>query len=360
MYSEGPAAGTTSVLLATGASVNLVLEPIYSSAVWGAGWYNAASSAHYADAAIRYEGTVDVEMQLGAHGVIWDFLAKWIIQSRAYPRSLDISPDGARIYQYRTSSTYGTNYDRYGAWCTTAGFSTSAGSFLTASLGVVALFRSEYDPTGGAHAYSDYSYILQKKGVIGSDCSILSTTNPLNPSGSNVDPIPFWRTQAQLLRGAYSAPFSGGFLPQSDTQTVEWSVDVTNNGLWLYTCNGERLPVAFLQGPMDVSGTVVLFNQGGVFDPILGPTGTEGTITTPYLYAENTWFRVTINKGAVGGNVYIEVPAAVVEADDYSITALDAVTNRSFTVKGLGGRCTNNIAMPPCILSDSSGAYIAP
>ena len=55
MYSEGPATGTTSVLLATGASVNLVLEPIYSSAVWGAGWYNAASSAHYADAAIRYE-----------------------------------------------------------------------------------------------------------------------------------------------------------------------------------------------------------------------------------------------------------------------------------------------------------------
>jgi len=363
MYSEGPAAGTTSVLLATGASVNLVLEPIYSSAVWGAGWYNAATSAHYADAAIRYEGTVDVEMQLGANQVIWEYLMRWIVHSRAYPRSIDISPDGARVYQYRTSGAYASVFDLYGAWCTSAGFSTSEGSFLTASLGVVSLFRNEVDPGGSGHNYSAYSYILQKKGVIGSSCNVLNTTNPLNPSGSNVDPIPFWRTQAQLLRGSYTTPFTGGTVPQSGTQTVEWNTDITNNSIWLYVCSGSRLPVALLQGPMDVSGTVVLYNEGGVFDPILGPTGTEGTITTPYLYAENTWFRVTINRGAIGGNVYIEVPAAVVEGDDYSIAGLDAVTNRSFNIKGLGGRCSAvgaGHALPPCIISDGSGAYVGP
>jgi hypothetical protein len=45
-YTQGPAAGTEIVILTTGASVNLVLEPIYSTAVWGAGWYNAADTAH--------------------------------------------------------------------------------------------------------------------------------------------------------------------------------------------------------------------------------------------------------------------------------------------------------------------------
>jgi hypothetical protein len=359
MYSEGPATGTTSVLLATGASVNLVLEPIYSSAVWGAGWYNAASSAHYADAAIRYEGTVDVEMQIGAAGVIWDFLQDWIVGGRAYPKSLDISPDGARVYQYQTSSTYGTNYDLYGAWNTSAGFSTSEGSFLTASLGVVALFRNEVDPAGGS-SYSDYTYIKQKTGVIASDCTILGTTNPLNPSGTNVNPIPFWRTNAQLLRGAYvsAAPFTGGALPQAGTQTVEWSVDVTQNSIWLYVCSGSRLPIALLQGPMDVTGTVLLYNTDGVFDPILGPTGT-GTLTSPYMYAENTWFQATIATGT--GDVYMQVPAAVIEADDYSIAGLDAVTNRSFSIKGLGGRCgPSSMTIPPFIMSDSSGAFVAP
>jgi len=370
MYATGGVPPTDpSVLLATAAGVNLVLEPIYSSAVWGAGWYNAAMSAHYADAALRYEGTVDVEMQLGASGVIWDYLAKWIGSERAYPRSLDISPDGARVYQYRTSGAYAAKYDLYGAWNSTAGFSTSAGSFLTASLGVIALFRDEFDPTGVANNYSNYTYILQKKGVIASNCSVLSTTNPLNPGGANVNPIPFWRTNAQLLTGTWggtiaAAPFgkSGFTLPQADTQTVEWSLDVAQGSIWLYVCSGSRLPVALLQGPMEATGNVVLYNPEGVFDPILGPNNT-GTITSPYSYAENTIFQVDIADGA-GGYVHLLIPAAVIESDEYGIAGLDAVTNRTFGIKGLGGRCVNSGgytgSLPPAIISDHLGAYIAP
>ena len=342
--------------MATGASVNLVLEPIYSEAVWGAGWYNAARTAHYADAAIRFEGTTDIELQLGSGGALWDFLAKWVVNERAYPKSLDISPDGARVYLYRTTGAYLANYDNNGAWNTSCGLSTSAGSFVTASLGVVALNRQEQDPAGGTN-FSSYSYINQKTGVIAGDCSVLASTNPLNPSGNNVDPIPFWRTQAQLLKGTYSAPFTGGSIPQTGTETVEWSIDIAQNQVILYVCNGSRLPKAFLQGPIDVTGSVVLYNVAGVFDPILGPT-LSGTLTTPYLYAQNTWFRITINHQT--GSVYIEVPAAVVESDDYSITSMDAVTNRTFSIKGLGGRCYGSVTLPPCIFSDSTGAFIAP
>lgn len=353
-YTSGPATGPL-VVLATGASVNLVLEPIYSTSVWGAGWYNAATTAHYADNAIRFEGSVDFELQGGDD--IWDLMGNWIINDRAYPRSVDISPDGARVYEYHTTGAYNANYDLNGMWNTSAGFSTSEGSFVTVSAGAIALDRAEDTPTGGG-TFSDFSYINQKTGVITGDCTVFDDTNPLNPSGTNVNPIPYWRTDAQLLRGAYASPFTGGAVPQSGLETVEWSVDLTQNHVVLYTCNGTRLPTALLQGPIDVTGNLVLYNEDGVFDPIFGPTGT-GNLTAPYLYAENTWFRVTIARGA-DPDVYIELPAVVAEADDYSITDQGSVTNRGFSIKGLGGRCNGSVTMPPMIMSDSSGNFVNP
>ena len=363
-YASGPA-NTPVILLATGASVNLVLEPIYSSSVWGAGWYNAGV-AHYADAAIRYEGTVDFEVQ--GNDNVWDFLEKWISNERAYSRSLDISPDGARVYQYRTTGAYGANYGTDGAWNTSASFSTSEGSFVTCSAGVVAFVRSEVDPAGGLN-YSNYSYIKQKQGVIASSCALLATTNPLNPATvppntDNVNPIPFWKTNAVLCRdiAGYSGPFDNTKSADSTgaLETVEWSIDVSQNNVILYTCNGQRLPTAFLQGPQDATASVILYSPNGVFDPILGPSGT-GTLTTPYMYAQISWFVVEISKDAAGTQyLYLELPAVVVESDDYSIPGPDAVVNRTFSLKGLAGRCNSDITMPPFIMSTSGGVFDPP
>lgn len=350
------------MILTTGSSVNLVLEPIYSSAVWGAGWYNAAETAHYADAAIRYEGSIDLELQ-GGDG-IWDFFKDWVVKYRAYPRSLDISPDGARVYHYQTTGAYNANYDNYGAWCSELGMNTSEGSFVTASAGVMAIFRTQTDPAGGSN-YSNYSYINQVKGVIASSCSDLNTTNPLNPGGTNVNPIPFWRTNAQLLRDAsYPGIFQPGTSPQTGLYTVEWSITISNNPVVLYVCSGSRLPIAVLQGPMSVSADVTLYNTAGVFDPVVGPTGSEGSLTSPYMFAENTRFLVTISRGA-DPDVYIEVPACVIESDTYDIPGADAVTNRSFSIKGLGGRCedaggTTGDVLPPGVISKSDGTYDGP
>jgi len=345
------------VVLATGASVNLVLEPIYSQAVWGAGWYNAASAAHYADNAVRYEGNIDLELQMGAAGAFWNFLHQFIVTARAYPRSLEISPDGAHVYKYLTTGAYDANYDTNGAWCRSANFSTSEGSFITCSLGIVSIFRTEKDPTGSGNNYSAYSYINQVNGVIASNCTLLSVTNPLNPSGNNVDPIPYWRSNAQLGVGSYPGPFGTVVLPQAGTETVDWSIDISNNEKVLYTCSGSRLPRAVLMGPMDVGGNVTLYHPAGVFDPILGPAGT-GTLTSPYARAENTWFQVAINYGA--GTTYIEIPAVVIEGDDYSIQGADSITNRAFTLKGLGGRCDTTTTLPPCIISDYAGVLPTP
>jgi hypothetical protein len=233
---------------------------------------------------------------------------------------------------------------------------------VTCSAGVVAFRRSEVDPAGGTN-FTNYSYIKQKQGVIGQSCSLLATTNPLNPStlvagaADNINPIPFWKTHAVLNKGTYTAPFDITQPADTGLETVEWSLDVSQNNVILYTCNGQRLPTAFLQGPMDATGSVILYNPTGVFDPIIGPSGT-GTLTTPYLYAETSWFVVEISRGS--GNVYLELPAIVVESDDYSIPGADSVVNRTFSMKGLAGRCNSAVTLPPFIMSNSSGAFVAP
>jgi hypothetical protein len=54
--------------------------------------------------------------------------------------------------------------------------------------------------------------------------------------------------------------------------------------------------------------------------------------------------------------VYIEVPAAVVESDDYSIRGQNDVTNRAFGIKGLGGRCDSSTVLAPCVISNYAGS----
>ena len=348
------------LMLTTGSSVNYVIEPIFSNTVWGAGWYNAPVQAHYADGAIRFEGGIDIEVNYGVGGAVWDFLTDWAINERAYPRSIDISPDGVRVHHYWASGAYGVNYDDQGMWCDGMSLSVSEGSFMTASLTCKALDRSETDPGGGTDMStgSAYRYIKNKQGFGYTTLAEFTNTGPLNPGGANINPIPFWRTNAQLLRGTYTTPFVGGSLPQSGLETVEWSADLTNNSVVLYTANGTRLATALLMGAIDATGSLTLYNEGSVFDPITGPTGTEGTLTSPYMYGQNTWFRVTI--ATTGPNLYIELPAVVITADDFGVKGQNDVTNRGFTIQGLGGRTYSTYILPPMLMSDSSGNFVAP
>jgi len=345
------------LLLATGASVNLTLEPIYSSAVWGAGWYNAPTTAHYADGALRYEGSIDIEMQ--GTNELWNFIRDWGIEYRAFPASCEISPDGRRVYAFHTAGDYtipGTHdvnsFTNNGMYCSSLGFSTNEGSFVTCSLGAVGLHR--------VMSNIGEVYIDQREGL--TDCNTLYTTYPLNPSSANISPIPFWRTLANLYdlgTPAYPTypaytPFVSGTPFQSDIETVEWSVDLANNQVVLYTCDGTREATAVLMGAIDATGSVTMYSPSGVFDPILGPTGVEGTEDNPYQYAQRTCFRVEIQRSPASVNpVYLEMPACLIESDDYGIKGQSDVTSRGFSLKGLGGRCSGGAILPPLLMSQA-------
>jgi len=365
-------------LLIESSSINLVLEPIYSEAIWGAGWYNAATNVNYADNAVRYEGSLDFQLQASAN--IWNLIRDWVIEYRAYSRAARITPDASWVYYYgpsqNTTADYndhgtGTGSDivvnqgrgRMGLWNQGMSLTTSAGSFVTGSLNSVGLFRQVFGP-GNTNPYGvswadpfqqanpdfrtftspgEASYIDDRFGISGPN-------NPLNPvhpeynNQPNFDPIPYWRTRAYLKRygGVTWDPIT---IQGIETETVEWSIDQTNNTQVLYTCRGVRGASAVLQGSIDATGSVTLYHPYGLVDPIFGDGSGAYDEFTPYLTAENTEFTAEIVGTGAGSGDYLTIalPAVVVESDDYGIRGQNDVTNRTYGMKGLGGRLLANL-----------------
>jgi hypothetical protein len=208
-------------LLTSSSSINMQLEPIYSAAVWGAGWYNAASTVNYADNVIRFEGGIDFELQASRNA--WNLIRDWAIESRGYSRAARITPDGSWIYDYTlvdgsiaqnptapltystTSATPLLDTGRKGLWSSGLSMTTNVGAFVTCTMNCMALDRYVFGP-GDPAAFlgtivdpnltavtqpGGVSYILDKFGL-------QNPNNPLNPSGNNYDPIPYWRTEAYV------------------------------------------------------------------------------------------------------------------------------------------------------------------
>lgn len=333
--------GNGRLLLCTASSVNLEIEPIYSNAVYGAGWYNAPSKAHYADSALSYAGGLSFDFQ--ASSDVWNFIRDWAIEERAWPRSLSISPDGQNIYQYFVSDNsdnalpygpgIGAVFNNKGAWCSSLSLTTSQGSAVQATANVMAIFRTI--GAGGTN------YIDNRTGFILGTGSNVTTLRPLNPGQANIDPIPFWKTNANLyvVANDYN-PLAGTPTPTQAVQTsgnttpetIQWSVDLTNNTLKLYTMNGTRFPSAVLQGAIDATGSVELFDSAfGVYDPV-----------TTGRTAENTMFRVRIRTNAESAMtptyVYVDMPAVVINSDDFGLKGQSDPVTRTFSLQGLGLR----------------------
>lgn len=375
-------------LLIEGSSINMILEPIYSEAIWGAGWYNAATNVNYADNAIRYEGGLDFQLQASAN--IWNLVRDWAIEYRAFSRAARITPDASWVYYYGPSqgnsgnarNDYndqgdGTSPDivlnqgrgRMGLWCQGMSLSTSVPNFVAGSLNCVALFRQAFgpaesspygtswdapfqtqDPDLSVAPYdepAEVSYVDDRFGLSGPN-------QPLNPAHPeyfnqpNFDPIPYWRTIAYIRRNpSGDTPIGWANLTVQGlaTETVEWSVDLTNNTQVLYTCRGVRGASAVLQGSIDATGSVTLYNPYGLPDPVFGDGSGAYDEFNPYLVAQNTEFVIQIVGTGASSATYLTIalPAVVVEGDDYGIRGQNDVTNRTYTIKGIGGRLLANL-----------------
>jgi len=172
-------------LLTNSTGLNRQVNPLQSTGVWGAGWYNAATTTNYADSQQHFEGGISFELQ--AQSGVWNVFRDWCVEQRVYPKSARISPNGIVRYDYLASDD-----PRNGLWLSQASFTIAHDQLIGVQATGVALRREEVVVGGGN--YRD----LRDQGF--------RPTAPLNPAPFNRNPIAGWIAAAEIT-WPNSAPF---------------------------------------------------------------------------------------------------------------------------------------------------------
>lgn len=117
----GDSLENATAVLATGGNINVEQTPIFSSGVWGAGWYNAAEQVAYAPNFITLSGSVSFELTSGS---AFEKLQEFGFEDRANPEGFAfyILPNGTAGYKGN-------------AWCESMSFSASQDAIVTGDFG---------------------------------------------------------------------------------------------------------------------------------------------------------------------------------------------------------------------------------
>jgi hypothetical protein len=294
-------------LLANSSGLNRVVEPLRSQAVWGAGWYNAATVTNYADNQQSFEGSVQFELQ--GNTTIWNLIRDWLIERRVFAKTLEISPNGLTKQLYEQTNSDAAS----GCWMKSAAFSVDPDSLISINASLVALKRVE------SQVASDYKAIVNGPGL---------PSNPLNPSPHNRNPFPGWSAKATITWPGAPAFYS----PSNPTGMVlqKADFDINNNTVIIRGCTGESNPVMVLQGTMSVGGSMTLWRDGPIPDP----------------YASGTPFTasgasIQLDFGSTSP-LSIQVTHVLLTSDAFDLSGQNSPTVRVFGFEGLG-----NGLLPP-------------
>ena len=209
-------------ILATGGSMALNTEPMFSTGVWGAGWYNAANQVAYAFNVVTVSGDISFELLAG------DVLTKikdFAFDNRAIDAGtpLKVLPNG--------SGGFTGN-----AWCSGCSFDASEGSVVTGS------FEYASDQTDG-----------------------FSTTPPLSgaaaKAGVGTAPTP--------ADGLY--PYWGTGMSHIPAGVTNWSASYSSEVNFLTVCDSKGavppVPDFIMVGGMDADGSFTVFGLSDEVNP---------------------------------------------------------------------------------------------
>jgi hypothetical protein len=292
---------TDKFLLCNSTGLNRQVNPLESRAVWGAGWYNAASVTNYADSQQHFEGAINFELQGDAE--LWDLIRDWLVEQRAFAKSCIISPNGIISYEYTKDDAD----PRSGVWMRQCSINIDNNALITMAATCIGLKRTEII-TGS-------SYITMRTGVG-------APTAPMNPAPRNRNPIPGWNAAATVVW-----PNAPAFYSQANPAgmvLMSANVNVDNNTQIIRGCTGDVNPVAVIQGTISAEGAMNLWRDGGIPDPY----GTPGNFTA--ANASVTW--------SLGGApaLVFRLPHLLLRTDAYDVTGQNNPTTRNFGLAGVG------------------------
>ena len=231
-------------VLATGGNLSVQYTPLYTSGVWGAGWYNATEKIAYAPNYVTLSSSVNYQLTVG----ITSDLSNWAFKERNEAQNYKILPNGKAGYQ-------GT------AYCTGCSFSASQDAIVSGDISL-----KTGDVQGSINTGSLTSSDKTGKGDLDSIAQ------------GYIDVYPFWASGVYLNTASNSTdrsePSTASTL-QSDV--LDWNASYSSDLVFVMTCCGKTDDLSsstgVLQakycclGPMDATGSVTIFKVSDQLKP---------------------------------------------------------------------------------------------
>ena len=301
-------------VLATGGNVSVEHTPLYTSGVWGAGWYNATEKVTFAPSYVTLTSSVNYELTKG----ITSTLQNWAFKERNAPKVVAIYPNGIAGYSGN-------------AFCTGCSFSCSQDSIVT---GDISLKSGEVN-----------SSTIKTNGSTGSS-NIMSSTNSTgngsltSATANYLEVYPFWATalyvQTATDQTTRSEPTATG-TKQADT--LDWNASYTSDLVFVMTCAGTSDSLTSTSGgvlqakycclgTMQASGSFTMFKISEHLNP------------TAIRKSRNLY--ITMNKATGGAECKIKFGKVLVQSGSTDLQTGTSLIQSSFNFTALG-----NDSQPP-------------
>lgn len=262
---------SATAVLATGGNINVEQTPIFSSGVWGAGWYNAAEQVAYSPNFITLSGSVSYELTSGS---AFDKLQAFGFEDRANPKGFAfyVLPNG--------TAGYAGN-----AWCESMSFSASQDAIVTGDFGFKSGNVSNcinapgplVEATGATSYQTAVDYSADNIRLGASGGNLFAGSDNGGTLDSFLDVFPFWASGVAVDAASLNATEENIAMPGSpDTllpDVMDWNASYSSELVLSKLCtnltsisDSQEADYAAL-GTMTADGSFTIFAVSQQLDP---------------------------------------------------------------------------------------------
>ena len=319
-------------ILATSGSCAIAHDPIISTGVWGAGWYNAAEQVAYSNNVLKMTGSVGYELIVGN---VFDALLSFGFENRAadYGHGIVILPDGRNGFMGP-------------GWCSQVDMSASTDANVTGNISYSSaiLSRVESEISKNFITSDEAMRANEAKYGVGFHPGL---TSPGQPPYSDSNP-PKAATGNEFL-GMF--PFWASSVYANGSSTIvpnvqDWSAQYSSSVEFMTLCSG----YTDYDGPITPDYIMIGSMQGGGSFTFVGlssqisPESIYSQKSYKIIVRPNSYLKDTSKWGQ------IELPSVIYNSVNIQTTTGSQLVTASVDVTALG-----NGSQPPMSFEKYSG-----
>lgn len=307
-------------LLATGGNLNIQQQPIFTTGVWGAGWYTAAQQIAYAPNYITTSGSVNFQLTgpvQGSNQSAFNKIQDFAFQKRNEGKQFEILPNGIAGYAGK-------------GWCQSCSFNASQDAIITGDIG----FK-----TGNVQNCINTTSITDDDAKLGSNVNL---NDAFGTSYLNV--FPFWASGVCLMKSGNSdRPAENVALTWGDNNKrddiIDWNASYSSELALVATCanysslDDSKQAKYCALGTMNADGSFTIFRVAGDLDPdqirqCRKCTIEMGTAAAPAKKAKIIFGSIVFSSGSTD----IQTGSSIIQSS-FNFTALGNGRNPIMSLK---------------------------